>query len=136
MNLRQAMETHLYNLDNTFPTEYENVSFTPTSGVPYQSVNVLFSQPNDYTLAMGDKYIEQGIFQITLKYPSNRGATTVEDKAYAVRSHFKKGTILTNNDNDTIVIKITQTPTITQLGVDGDRYLVAVSVPFYFKMNN
>lgn len=137
-NIRQALETHLSQIANPLPTQWQNVAFTPTNGVPYQMAHIMFAEPDDYTISRADKYLEQGFLQITLKYPTNQGVTVLEDKARELRKHFKRGTILTNDDDllEVIDVEIGKTPTIKQLGVEGDRYLVAVTVYWYCKLKD
>ena len=134
MNARQTFETHLSTMAGVLATEYENVKFTPSVGTPYQSCYLLLSAPEDYTLSLAGKFLESGIFQVTLKYATGTGATAAEDKARAVRDHFKRGTILSNNDNGVEEYFVNRTPEIRTLGVDGDRFNVVVSVPFRVKL--
>ena len=134
MNVRQAFETHLSTMVSVLSTEYENVAFTPTNGTAYQSCYLLLSDPDDYTLSLAGQFLESGIFQVTIKYPTGTGATTAEDKARAVRDHFRRGTILTNNDDGIEEYFVNSTPSIRTLGVDGDRFNVVVSVPFRVKL--
>lgn len=127
MSTRTAFESKLNEMTPSLATEWENTTFSPANGVPYQTVNLLQNNPVDTTIA-NETYLEQGIFQVTLKYPTNKGMKDIETRANLVREFFKKGTILTDGSNS---IYITQTPSITNLGKYGDRHLIVISINYF-----
>ena len=126
LNTRLAFEEAINAISPTIATAYENVSFTPSSGVPYQE---LYDIPasNDHLFMDNAEFECLGIFQITLKYPSGKGAKDVSNRAELYVSSFPVGTILTKG---TTKVHIIQTPKVNILGVDGDRYVVAVSINY------
>ena len=126
LNTRLAFEEAINAINPTIATAYENVSFTPSSGVPYQE---LYDIPasNNHLFMDNSEFEGLGIFQITLKYPSGAGMKTVSNRAELYVSSFPVGTKLTKNGD---VITVLQTPKINNLGVDGDRVIVAVSINY------
>lgn len=126
LNTRLAFEEAINAISPTIATAYENVSFTPSSGVPYQE---LYDIPasNNHLFMDNSEFEGLGIFQITLKYPSGTGMKTVSNRAELYVSSFPVGTKLTKNGE---VITVLQTPKVNNLGVDGDRVIVAVSINY------
>ena len=126
LNTRLAFEEAINAISPTIATAYENVSFTPSSGVPYQE---LYDIPasNDQLFTISAEFEGLGIFQITLKYPSGKGTKDVSNRAELYVSSFPVGTVLTKG---TTKVHIIQTPKVNILGVDGDRYVVAVSINY------
>ncbi len=126
-SIRIALETHLSNMANPISYAWENVPFTPVAGVPYASVFLLPATPANPTL--GDAYYrEQGIFQVTLRFPLQAGPKTAADKAEAIRTAFKRGTTLTSG---TVKVIIDRTPEIGEGRVDGDRWSVPVKIRWF-----
>ena len=126
LNTRLAFEEAINAISPTIATAYENVSFTPSSGVPYQE---LYDIPasNEHLFIDNSEFEGLGIFQITLKYPSGAGMKTVSNRAELYVSSFPVGTKLTKNEE---VITVLQTPKVNNLGVDGDRVIVAISINY------
>ena len=126
LNTRLAFEEAINAISPTIATAYENVSFTPSSGVPYQE---LYDIPasNDHLFIDNSEFEGLGIFQITLKYPSGKGTKDVSNRAELYVSSFPVGRVLTKG---TTKVHIIQTPKVNILGVDGDRYVVAVSINY------
>ena len=126
LNARLAFEEAINAISPTIATAYENVSFTPSSGVAYQE---LYDIPalNNHLFIDNSEFEGLGIFQITLKYPSGTGMKTVSNRAELYVSSFPVGRKLTKNGD---IITVLQTPKINNLGVDGDRVIVAVSINY------
>ena len=126
LNTRLAFEEAINAISPTIATAYENVSFTPSSGVPYQE---LYDIPalNNHLFIDNSEFEGLGIFQITLKYPSGTGMKTVSNRAELYVSSFPVGRKLTKNGD---IITVLQTPKVNNLGVDGDRVIVAVSINY------
>jgi hypothetical protein len=125
--IRIALETHLNTISPLIQTAYENVPFTPVTGVPYQQVFLLPATPANPT--MGDGYYrEQGIFQVTLMYPLQAGPKTAADKAEAIRTAFKRGLTLTSWS---VNVTIDRTPEIGEGRVDGDRWSVPIKIRWF-----
>jgi hypothetical protein len=126
-SIRVALETHLNTISPAIQYAYENVPFTPTTGVPYALVYLLPATPANPT--MGDGYYrEQGIFQVTLMFPLQAGPKTAADRAEKIREAFKRGTTLTSGS---IQVIIDRTPEISQGRVDGDRWSVPCKIRWF-----
>jgi hypothetical protein len=125
-NTKKALEKHLSALTPSLSTAYEGVSFSPVNGTPYQRVQLVPSRPENPTL--GDDYFrDNGEFQVFLLYPSNKGTGEVLGRAEALRSHFKRGTTLTEGNS---VVQIMRTPYISGCTIIGDRVIVPVLIRY------
>lgn len=132
-SIRRALESHLAGMTPALdPTDedrgiaYENKKFTPKNGVPYQEARMIPATPDN--ASQGTKhYIEVGIFQVLLKYPNGGGSATAQARAEAIRTWFKRGTTVTHGSINTIV---TRTPAKAQAIVEGDRYVIPISIQY------
>lgn len=107
-------------------TVYENQNFVPTTGTPYQRTALLEAQPENEVL--GTSYYRLvGLFQVILCYPQNKGAGDARARAELVKTHFARGTRLTESGQNILVIR---TPQISPAFLDGDRYCLPISI-FY-----
>lgn len=73
-------------------------------------------------LSIRDSDEMAGVFQIDLNYPINGGAGAVQAKADAIRTHFKRGTVLTGVEVGAV--------SIANLGPVDGWYRVAVSINY------
>ncbi len=126
-NIRAGLESHLSTLVDVLATEYEGVNFTPINDVPYQSCYVLRGHINDLGLGADCPTQDNGIFQVTLRFPTGSGSGGAETEALRIVERFKRGTLINKNDKQ---IRINHTPTLKNLGVLDDRLLVAVSIVY------
>lgn len=123
--VRAALETALDGMSPALATQYENAPFTPTPGTAYQAVALLTAQPrNDEVSA---SFVEQGLLQITLRYPLNVGPADAAARANLLRSTFRRGASFTK---DGVTVTVTRTPEILPAYTEGDRYALPVRVPF------
>lgn len=125
--VRQALEVGLNGMSPSVDTAFENLPFKPTPGTPYQRVNLLPAQPENPTVG-ADFRREVGVMQVTLCYPFNAGTQAVYARAEAIQTRFRRGSSWTK-DGVTAIVDIT--PTIGPAAVDGDRFTVPVSVPYF-----
>ena len=123
--IKVALDKAIGLLSGDIQTEYENIAFTPTAGIPYQQLHFL-PAINASIEITGPGSIHRGIYQITLKYPVNKGVNPPLDKAESIIKAFPKSRVLV--ENDTVVI--CGLPGYRKLGVDGDRYIYAVSIEY------
>lgn len=121
-----ALEKHLNAMSPSIATAWENVSYTPVTGTPYQRVNLLPAEPDNSSQGR-HHYREIGLMQVLLNYPVNVGRSAAIARAELLRTQFKRGTTLTESGINVI---ITQTPTIGGAFVDDDWYRIPVSI-FY-----
>jgi hypothetical protein len=127
VSIRKALETALAGMTPPLATAWENVLFNPTTGVPYQQVNLLAADPNNPS--MGDKFRQEvGIFQITLKYTMQTGPGAADARAELLRSIFHRGATFTA---DGITVTIDRTPTVSMASQDGDRWSLPVKIRWY-----
>lgn len=125
--IRAALEAQLNAMTPALTTVWENSTGTPTSGTPYQRTNLLRANPDNPTIGT-THYRELGVFQVSLHYHLNAGPSPAETRAELVRTQFKRGTTLTSGG---ITVTIDGTPTIASGFVDGDRWVVPVSIPYW-----
>ena len=126
-NIRSGLESHLASLVDVIETEYEGVAFTPKSDVPYQSVYVMRADTTDLSIAFDGKTRQDGIFQISFRYPSGQGSGAMETEALRIIEHFKRSTIIDKNNTQ---IRVLKTPTLKNLGVEADRIISIVRVVY------
>lgn len=107
------------------PTAYENLPFTPNVGIEYQRVHMLVNDPNDLTVGV-DVIEKLGIFQVTLCYPASKGRGAIQDHADELQTAFG----FQGLRDGLLEVDITGTPSISTPYNDGDRYCMAVSVPW------
>jgi hypothetical protein len=124
LRIRQALEKAVLAVAPAIDTAFENTTFKPRAGEPYQQLHFLPAKPE---AAVIDDSISEvlGVFQITLRYPAGKGVKDVLERAKLYEKAFKVGVKLENK------VFITAPTSVNILGVDGDRYGVAVSI--YFK---
>jgi hypothetical protein len=124
LRIRQALEKAVLAVTPAIDTAFENTTFSPRVGEPYQQLHFLPAKPE---AAVIDDSISEvlGVFQITLRYPAGEGVKNVLERARLYEKAFKVGVKLENE------VFITAPTSVNILGVDGDRYGVAVSI--YFK---
>jgi len=101
--IRRALEKHLASLDPPVPTAWDNVGFSPPAdGSVYQEARFVPNAPNDEMMDTLT-YIEQGFLQVALFYPQGKGPRDADNRVDALRTHFRRGTTLTENGIDTII---------------------------------
>lgn len=125
--IRAALESHLNGMTPALTTAWENLPLTPVSGVPFQRASLLPADPANPTVGAGH-YRELGVFQVSLYYPINAGPIAATSRAELIRTRFKRSTTLTSAG---ITVTIDGTPTIASGFVDGDRWVVPVSIPYW-----
>ena len=125
--IRAALETALNSITPAMATSWENYSYAPVAGVPYQAINLLFVQPENPTFGSAF-HREVGYMQVTLNYPLQVGPTTAATRAELIRAKFFRGASFTSGG---VTVVIHRTPEISSGRVDGDRWAVPVKVFFY-----
>lgn len=74
---------------------YEGVPFAPTVGTAYIAYTLIPTQERPASLGPSGQTLRQGLFQVSLFYPSGSGTGTVESIADAVKNVFVAGNTLT-----------------------------------------
>lgn len=123
LKARQAIEQAILSVTPRIDTQFENATYSPKEGEPYQKLHFLPAKPA--SIAIDDSVTElSGVFQITLRYPAGEGVKDALARAESYAKVFYAGAKFDE-------VYITAPCSVNILGVDGDRYGVAVSI--YFK---
>lgn len=131
LDIRRAFEKSLKNLDPTFQTAYENDSFEPTKGTPYQSVKLVPDKPENPTF--GDLFRrETGTFQIFLCFDSHAGTNAAFEKAGQIQDFYHRGKSLVEGTTEVVILG---TPKIAGAMKVDDRYVVPVLIEYYSNIN-
>ncbi|MBK7822932.1 MAG: hypothetical protein IPJ61_18280 [Tessaracoccus sp.] len=85
--IRAALESRLNGMASPLPSAWENVSYTPITGVPWQRVNLLVNDPVDYAVS-SDVVEQRGILQVTLYFPAGAGSAAAAARAQAIADRF------------------------------------------------
>lgn len=125
IKIRSALEKSLSLITPTVDTWYEGFKYTPTTGKPYQSANLIIATENPTTGI--DFYRERGIFQVTLRYPLDKGTSDAMTQAEKIQNVFKCGS---SHSKDDIRVLCYKTPEIRMLPNEVDRLVIAVRVFF------
>lgn len=128
--IRSALQVALSGMSPALSTAWENVSFTPQNGVPYQKAFLLFAKPDNSEY--GANYREQGIFHINLMYPISAGTTAPESRAEMIRQAFKRGSSFSSDGVDVVVDK---TPELSGGVRDGDRWALSVKIQWHAQVS-
>lgn len=108
-------------------THYENTSFDPIHGTPYEECWIMFADPSNPTMGKGH-YRLLGYLQISLHYPRDTGMLGITQRAELYRAVFARGTSFAKDDT---VVNIHRTASIER-GDPPDGYVTRiVKVPFY-----
>ncbi len=122
--IQAALEQRLATLSPALATAYENATFTPVTGTPYQRITMLVNRPVDHAVTM-DVTEERGIFQVSLFYPQGAGRGAAQARAELIKALFKPPLTLTNG---AVKVEINKTVHIGGGMPDGDRWMVPVSI--------
>ena len=124
--IRVALEKRLNTLSPAISTAWENLEFTPVVGTPWQQCNLIWANPENTTLGCSRRF-ERGIFQITLNYPTNKGAGAIDDRSNLLIAHFYRGLAMAHSGQ---TVRIMSTPSRKVLGDDGKYFKMVVSINF------
>lgn len=124
--IRKALEKRLSTVTPAMSTAFENISFTPVTGVPWQRINLLPNTPQDGQIGSG-LYFERGIFQVMLCYPMGLGPSAAESRAQLVKDTFKRGTSMIEGGVTVIVMNA---PSVAGAMIEGDSYCIPVSIRY------
>ena len=129
-NIRIACEQHLINMPDGLGvtnTAFENISFTPKTGTPYQLSRLVPLPVENPTL--GDNYNrEVGFYQVVLSYPKGEGVGRLTTMADKIKDYFKRGTTLVEG-SDKVVID--RTPQISSVYINDTRAEITIRIRYY-----
>lgn len=126
--IRRALEGKLKLLEPAFATAYENAEFTPVSQIPFQKVFLLPNNSQSPTFGSTELVREQGLLQVSLYFPLNKGMKDVYTKAEAIRAHFPKGLTLTSGGVNVIIEK---RASVAPAMREGEWLVVVISIPYF-----
>lgn len=106
-------------------TARENVSFSPITGVPWQSSQVSFAQPDNPEFGAG--HFQIGFVQVNVCYPLQVGVGAAATRAELIASTFKRGNTYTYNGT---TVLITRTPQVMQGYPTASDYVIPVRIQF------
>jgi hypothetical protein len=130
LKIRTALETALNGMLPVMTTAWENMSFAPVNGTPYQIAHLMLAKPSNREF--GARHQERGYLQVRLMYPQLAGTAAAAARAELLRTTFKRGNTFASGGVTTL---ITETPEVTAGTVEGDRFAMAVKIPFTADIN-
>ena len=125
LKIRAALETALAAMTPALATAWENTTYAPVAGAPYQRVAMTFDVPVNAEYGAG--FQQSGMFVVTLCYPQGAGPGDAATRVELLRAVFRRGAGFTSDGRVTTVAR---TPLILAATLEGDRYVVPVQVPF------
>lgn len=125
-DILNALNKHLFALVPSLPTAMENGSFTPQANQPFQVVNLIPNETRTPAL-LQNYFIERGIYQITVCYPSGTGAIAALDRVEELRAHFHAGLNLQEAGKQ---IEILGQPSVVAQQISDGWYCVPVRINY------
>lgn len=126
-DISAALDARLNTMSSLPPVAWPNTGYTPIVGTLYLRPHVL---PNDTTQASAgasglDRH--EGIYQVDVLAQAGRGKLEATQMADTVANHFARGTTLSYNG-----VNVRTGPTSRTTGdIDGDRFIINVSIPYF-----
>jgi hypothetical protein len=93
--VRAAFVTKLQTLASLPSVAWENVAFSPVTGVPYLRPFLLPGEPFQAELGTAGCNRHTGIYQISVYSPAGAGVLSLNTLVASIVDHFKRGTTLT-----------------------------------------
>lgn len=123
IEIKKAAERQLNSLTPSVPIAWEGVSFTPPAGL-YERVQFIIQAPEDPVLGKGF-HRERVTMQVFCLGATNKGTAEVLARAELIREHFKKGTVLVE---DNVKIHVLTTPQIAGTSIVSDKVICPVLI--------
>jgi hypothetical protein len=124
--IRKGLELWLNAHAGGVDIAFENVPYQSKPGTPYQEVHLLVGRTIAPTME-NDFKRENGIFQITLNYPTNTGPSDCEARADALCATFNRGITFAQGST---TVKVLEEPFQSPGTTNGGWYTKVVSVPY------
>ena len=106
-------------------TARENMSFSPITGVPWQSSQIVFAQPDNPEF--GSHYFAVGFLQCNVCYPLQVGIGAAATRAEFIASTFKRGNTYAYSGTTVQIIK---TPQVMQGYPTASDFVIPVRIQF------
>jgi Bacteriophage related domain of unknown function len=123
----RALETRLATIPGLPDIAWPNIAYEPSPTKLYLRPNNLPVKPLPIGLADADDIRRDGLFQVDVFAPKNKGSKTAMDMAEAVNTLFSKGTVITTTSG--YKIKITSVA-VEEGQVAGSHFAVPVLVQY------
>ncbi|MGA0604859.1 phage tail terminator-like protein [Phenylobacterium sp. VNQ135] len=110
------------------PIAYPDVSFDPATDAPqgkYLEAGYFRNAPAWEGLSEG--VLDQGLLVVSVVWPKGQGVIAMNAAAQAVADHFPKGLTLKSGST---AVKINREPVIASPLTEGDKTIVAISIPW------
>lgn len=127
INIRQALETALDSIQPPLALVKENEAYEPEVDVPYCEAYLMPAQPNNATIGTSF-YQEQGIFQVSLKYPSGYGVLDCVTRAGQIRALFARGACFIDGG---VAVQIDRTPELSRGAIDEGRWRLDIRIRWH-----
>jgi len=127
VDIPAALEVRLNAISPALATHWENDSFEPVNGTPYQRVFLLPATTENPTFGDAQAF-ETGIFQVTLCYPERKGSGAALARAELIRDQFARGLTLSSGG---VSVKISGKASISPGRYEPGLYLIDVSIPYF-----
>jgi hypothetical protein len=125
-NISSALDARLNTLASSPPVAWQNITYTPLSGVLYLRPTLLPAPTQQ--AGLGDNGLDeyQGIYQIDIFAAVGGGRGTAEAKADLISDHFKRGTSLVSSGTYVRLRDVSRSAGV----VDGDRFAISISIKY------
>ncbi len=131
-NIRRALIKHLETLAPAWALKGENRNYTPTEGTPYHRFTFIPNTSSAASFGSGVTTLEEGIFQIDVMYPKDRGANAAFTRADLVRNHFFTNSAVLNLTESGTTLRILEKPSIHSMIVLPDQPFVQIPVDVHY----
>lgn len=96
-DIQGALETILQGIPGIPEIAFDGVAFTPTVGVPYVVPVLVPVVGRPATMGDDNFKLHEGLFQISVVWPSGQGMGAAAAMADLIKSHFKVETVASHN---------------------------------------
>lgn len=133
LDIASAFEARLAAMPGGLPsaqTAHDGVAFDPSqlaAGTPWQKTTLLPADTEAAGVGVDARNRHDGVYQISLFYPSGKGLGAVLAQADAIASWFKRGTSLDKNTTSIEVTAVLRGPAIP----DAEWVMVPVSIQYF-----
>lgn len=125
LDIQAALDTKLNQLAGGIDVAWENTSYIPTKGTAYLRPSLLMAPSS--LLNFESLQMNQGIYQIDLFYPLDRGPGDMLMKADEIHDHFKTDLKLVSNGVSVYLKAISRT---TPSEIDEAWFMASIEINF------
>lgn len=126
-DIRSAFEVELNSVTDVPAIAWENVSFTPTAGVPYVKARLIPTRREPAVRGTNPQMYYQGVFRVECYVPEGNGPSAGDNLADKIIDAFEATTDLSFN---TTFVSIRYAE--RELGtIEGAHYMIPVNIGWY-----